>query len=97
MNSRSSILVGLLFCVALLAATELGPASRRGGTCDEIETTSSGVGYRSSDRVFEKRDEMYQWFVADGHLVIDDGDGRREELLHSALESFVCVLPPPKR
>lgn len=97
MNSQTSILIGLLSCVALLAGTHIAQGSIRGGACDEIETISSGVGYRSSDRLFEKRDETYKWFVADGRLVIDDGDGRREEFRQSTIESFVCILPPPKR
>ena len=95
MAARSTILIGLLLCAVVLAGTQLTPAPIRGGVCEEIEAITSGVGYRPNHRVFEKRDELYEWFVIDGRLVIDHGNGRREEWLQSAVESFTCALPQP--
>jgi len=95
MTARSTILIGLLLCAVLLAGTQLTPAPIRGGVCEEIEAITSGVGYRPNHRVFAKRDELYKWSVVNERLVIEHGDGRREEFLQSTIESFTCAVPQP--
>ncbi|MDH3199397.1 MAG: hypothetical protein OEM15_00755 [Myxococcales bacterium] len=96
MTARSTILIGLLLCSALLAGTHLTPAApNNGGECKAVEIQTNEAGHKSGYHLFEARGELYTWFVHDGKLVVESGSDTRVEFAQRMIGSFKCSLPTP--
>lgn len=95
MTSRGIILIGLLLCTVLLAATRLAPAPGNGGECKAIEIETNETGYKSGYHLFAERDVVYTWFTGEGGLVVESDSGKRTEFAPRSIDSFKCILEAP--
>ena len=95
MTARGIILLGLLLCTALLAASRLAPMPSHGGLCEAIEIVTQGAGCMPGYHVFGPVAEPYTWSFVGGRLIVESAAGTRTELAKSTLEIFNCTLPQP--
>jgi hypothetical protein len=95
MTSRGTILIGLLLCAVLLAATRLAPAPGDGGECKAIAIETNEAGYKSGYHVFAERDVVYTWFAGEAGLVVEGDSGTRTEFDPHSIDSFQCILEAP--
>lgn len=95
MTARGTILIGLLLCTALLAVTHFTTAPASSGECPTIEIETNEAGYKSGYHVFGEDEGPHAWFVHEGELVIENGNGMRVAFSRPMIDSFHCILPPP--